>query len=134
MSDDEEQEADDGAESARSPIRSELRGETAWPPFAFRYPQTIPLPYAPARRDPRRIVMRVLEGVLGGVTWVSPGAFQRLAEAIARCDAGDLEGSLAEANRAAEEEPALRPLALVVARMCIHKELALGGGAALEPA
>jgi hypothetical protein len=132
MSDDDEHGAEDGVGSARSSNPTELRGETAWPPFAFRYATTIPLPFAPARRDPRRIVMRVLEGVLGGVTWVSPDAFQRLAEAISRCDAGDLEGSLAAANRAAEDEPALRPLALVVARMCVHKELA--GRGALEPA
>jgi len=71
------------------------------------------------------MVMRLLEGVLGRVSWVSPGAFTKLGEAVSRCDAGDLEGSLAAANRAAEEEPALRPLALVIARMCVHKELAL---------
>lgn len=113
---------DDGPRSERDAIGHELREETVWPPFAFRYETTIPLP---TRRDPRRLVMRMLEGVLGGVSWVSPGAFAKLGEAVSRCDAGDLEGSLAAANRAAEEEPALRPLALVIARMCVHKELGM---------
>lgn len=119
MTDDE----DDPIESSQEPILTELREGTAWPPFPFRQATTIPLPI---RRDPRRTVMRLLEGMLGGVTWVSPGSFTRLAEAVSRCDAGDLAGALVVANRVAEEEPALRPLALVVARMCVHKEMALG--------
>ncbi len=119
MTDDE----DDPNEPTATPISTELREGTAWPPFPFRQATTIPLPF---RRDPRRTVMRLLQGVLGGVTWVSPTSFARLAEAVSRCDAGDLQGALAAANRVAEEEPALRPLALVVARMCVHKEMALG--------
>ncbi len=118
---------DDEPPPRPEPTDNQLREVTEWPPFPFRYATTIPLP---VRRDPRRAVMRILDGLLGGVSWVSPRAFARLTEAISRCDAGDLEGSLAEANRAAEEEPALRPLALIVARMCVHKQLAVGEHAA----
>lgn len=121
---------DDDELPERTALGNQLREETAWPPFAFRYAKTIPLPI---RRDPRRLLMRLLDGVLGGVGWVSPDAFAKLAEAVSRCDTGDLAGSLAAANRAAEEEPSLRPLALIVARMCVHKELASGRVADPEP-
>lgn len=86
----------------------------------------VPLP-ALARhhrtRHPGTLAMGLLEAVHRDGGFVSPAAFGLVAEAVRLCDAGNLEGGLDAANRAAVDEPAIRPLALLVARMCVHKQL-----------
>lgn len=102
-------------------------GDGGWKPFPFRAETMIPLPVAPHRARngrPADLVLRLLDEVVrGGVGYVQPRAFAALGDAVMRCESGDLEGSLRSANLIAERDPALRPLALVVARMCIRKEL-----------
>jgi hypothetical protein len=102
-------------------------GEGGWKPFAFRAETVIPLPVIPRRGRggrPADLVLRLLDEVVqGGVGFVQPRAFAALGDAVMRCESGDLEGSLRSANLIAERDPALRPLALVIARMCVRKEL-----------
>ncbi len=72
------------------------------------------------------MVLRLLDEAMRGGTGVGMvpvEGFAALGEAVMRCESGDLDGSLRAANRLAAEKPALRPLALIVARMCVHKEI-----------
>lgn len=103
-------------------------GDRGWKPLPFRAESVIPLPAAAlprrARRHPADLVLRLLDEVVqGGIGVVAPRAFAALGDAVMRCESGDLEGSLRSANLLAERDPSLRPLALVVARMCVRKEL-----------
>ena len=102
-------------------MATEDKEENGWKPLAFRAETVIPLPPRP---HPAAFVLRFLDQVLrGGLGVVAPQALAKLGEAVGRCDAGDLEASLRMANHAAADEPSLRPLALIVARMCVKKEI-----------